>query len=175
METKDIYEKLKRHFGSEVIFSLQEANEGIRDPFLCVLGEQISRIGLFCRIEPDLAFDFCQSITGIDERDAISCVYHLFSYTFLHTLVIKTRAQWEDDSHELAVLPSCTSVWPSANWYEREIYDLYGVKFSGHPDLRRLLLPDDWKGHPMRKSWEEPASYNGMPTTRDSTLDLLEE
>ena len=101
--------------------------------------------------------------------ETLTCVYHLYSYAHRHTLVLKAATP-----RATAHLPSCVAVWACADWYEREAYDLFGVVFDGHPDLRRLLLPDDWAGHPMRKDWKEGPTYNGIPTTRDNTLELLE-
>lgn len=170
MDTNDIYQRLLGHFGAQVILGLTPAEEGVRDPFITVAPGKVDKVCLFGRVEQDLAFDFCQSITGVDTGDTFTCVYHLFSYAHRHTLVLKTSV-----SRQAPRLPSTVHVWPVADWYEREIYDLYGVVFDGHPDLRRLLLPEDWPGHPMRKDWVEPQSYNGMPTTRENPLDLLEE
>ncbi len=170
MQTSEIFQKLLNHFGKDVILELTEANEEVRDPFITVLAKKIDKISLYCRVETDFYFDHCQSITGVDTQETFTCVYHLFSYVHKHTLVIKTTVAREDPS-----LPSCIAVWPSADWYEREVYDLYGVRFEGHPDLRRLLLPEDWQGHPMRKDWQEPPTYRTMSTSRETPLDLLVE
>lgn len=122
------------------------------------------------RDDPALAFDFLQNLTAVDwiKTDAIGVVYHLQSYAHRHEVVIKTSVPRAE-----ARLPSVAGVWNNANWLEREQYDLFGVVFEGHPDLRRLLLPDDWVGHPMRKDAREASAYRGMPTTRPSSFDLL--
>jgi NADH-quinone oxidoreductase subunit C len=70
-------------------------------------------------------------------------------------------------------VPSLASLWKSADWNEREQFDLFGVEFIGHPDLRRIMMPDDWVGYPCRKDYKEADSYRGMPTTRPNTLELL--
>jgi NADH-quinone oxidoreductase subunit C len=164
-----IHERLLKHFGSDVILALTPAAEGIRDPFLTVAPRRLDKVALFCRLEEDLRFDFLQSLTALHCPGAeLRLVYHLFSYPHRHTLVLKTSVPL--DAPEL---PSCVEVWPVADWYEREAFDLFGVRFLGHPDLRRLLLPEDWPGHPMRKDWKEPSHYNGIPTTRENPLDLL--
>ena len=170
METKAIYDKLLGHFGDEVILGLTEADDTVRDPFITVAGPRIDKVCLYCRVEQKLAFDFCQSITGLDTGETLTCVYHLFSYVNKQTLVLKTSTP-----RDVASLPSSVHVWPAADWYEREVYDLYGIVFEGHPDLRRLLLPQDWEGYPMRKDYVEQPTYRGMPTTRQNPLDLLEE
>lgn len=169
MEINKIHDKLLKHFGDEVVLELVVADDTVRDPFIKVAGPRIDKVCLYARVEPVLAFDFCQSITGMDLGEDLGCVYHLFSYTHKHTLVLKTTTP-RSRPH----LPSCVGVWPSADWYEREVYDLFGVHFDGHPDLRRLLLPPDWEGHPMRKDYKEQPVYNGIPTTRENPLDLLE-
>jgi len=115
-------------------------------------------------------FDFLQNLTAVDwiKQEKIELVYHLWSYARRVGCVVKIdlpRAQPQ--------VPSVATVWRAANWYEREQFDLLGVVFVGHPDLRRILMPADWPGHPMRKDYVEAASYNGMPTTRANTLELL--
>ncbi len=169
MEIKAIYDMLLAHFGEDVILGHTEAEEGIRDPFITARGDEIHRVCLYCKVEPKLAFDFLQSICGLDTGETITCVYHLFSYAHKHTLVLKVVT-----AREAPELPSCVTVWPAANWYERETYDMFGVDFPDHPGLRRLLLPDDWQGHPMLKDYEEGAEYNGIPTSRENPLDLLD-
>ena len=115
-------------------------------------------------------FDFLQNLTAVDwiKEERIELVYHLWSYARRVGCVVKIdlpRAQPE--------VPSVADVWRAADWYEREQFDLLGVAFVRHPDLRRILMPDDWPGHPMRKDYVEAASYRGMPTTRANTLELL--
>jgi NADH-quinone oxidoreductase subunit C len=124
----------------------------------------------FLRDEPPLAFDFLQNLTAIDwiKQQQIQCVYHLFSYRHRHEVVVKV-----DLPRDNPRLPSVASLWKSADWMEREQFDLLGVVFEGHPDLRRLLMPDDWVGFPMRKDYREPSEYRGMPTSRPSPIDLL--
>lgn len=172
MDAAAIHQRLLQHFGAEIVLGLAPAAEGMRDPFLTVAAARVSKVCLLCKLEPDLRFDFLQSLTALHVPSAsggeLQLVYHLFSYAHRHTLVLKCAVPLEAPE-----LPSCVPVWPVADWYEREAFDLFGVRFAGHPDLRRLLLPEDWPGHPMRKDWKEPASYNGMRTTRENPLDVL--
>lgn len=122
------------------------------------------------RDDPALRFDFLQNLTAVDwiKRDVIEVVYHLFSYPHRHAIAVKV-----DLPRAAPRVPSVAAVWPTADWMEREQFDLLGVVFLNHPDLRRLLMPDDWVGHPMRKDYHEARSYRGMPTSRPSPLDLL--
>jgi NADH-quinone oxidoreductase subunit C len=88
----------------------------------------------------------------------------LHSFTHRHRFVVKvTLPRWKDGKPgELPEVPSVTSLWASANWHEREVYDLAGVRFIGHPELTRILLADDWEGHPLRKDYEFPLEYHGI-------------
>jgi NADH-quinone oxidoreductase subunit C len=116
----------------------------------------------------ELGFDCLINLTAIDwpKRNQIDVVYHLYSYSRRHAFVLKVQLPREKPS-----VPSIESVWKSADWLEREQYDLLGVEFRGHPDLRRIMLPDDWIGHPLRRDYKEQASWHGISTTRESPLD----
>ena len=154
--------------------SAGEGSAGSREACIRVApGARASLPALMRRLRDDapLAFDFLQNLTAVDwiKRDAMEVVYHLFSYPHRHTIAVKIDVPRGD-----ARVPSVAAVWPTADWMEREQFDLLGVVFEGHPDLRRLLMPDDWAGHPMRKDYHEPKAYRGMPTSRPSPLDLLQ-
>ncbi len=116
---------------------------------------------------PDLQFDCLTNQSGVDypARNEIEVVYHLFSYPLRHTAVLKVGLARDNPS-----VPTVAGVWTTAIWQEREIFDLLGVAFEGHPDLRRLLLPEDWVGHPLRKDFVEPTEYHGISTKRESML-----
>jgi NADH-quinone oxidoreductase subunit C len=95
-------------------------------------------------------FDFCSDVTASDwplRPQRFDVIYALYSIRDRHRLRVKVRA----GEHE--PVPSVTAIWPAANWLEREVYDMFGVSFTGHPDLRRMLMPDDWQGHPQRKDY----------------------
>jgi NADH-quinone oxidoreductase subunit C len=101
------------------------------------------------RDEPDLAFAFVSDVSCTDwpgREPRIWMAYHLYSFEHGHRIRVKVGLP-EDDLQ----VPSVTPMFPAANWHEREVFDLFGVVFEGHPDLRRILLPDEWEGHPLRK------------------------
>ena len=93
-------------------------------------------------------FDHLSCITGVDFMEHLQIIYHLYSYEKKFWVVLKVNVQ-EEDPH----VPTVVAVWPVANWLERETYDLVGIFFDGHPDLRRILLPESWKGYPLRKDY----------------------
>ncbi len=103
------------------------------------------------RDAPDAAFDFCSDVTATDwpprKEARFDLVYCLYSTRHRHRVRVKVRAG------EDTPVPSVTPIWPSANWLEREVYDMFGVNFTGHPDRRRILMPDDWQGFPQRKDY----------------------
>ncbi len=112
----------------------------------------------FLRGDPDLAFDFLSDVTGVDRlklpenSPRFEVVYHVYSLQYRRRLRLKVRVD------EGEAVPTVTDVWPTANWHEREVYDMFGVPFEAHPDLRRILMPDDWEGHPLRKDYPVEAS-----------------
>jgi NADH/F420H2 dehydrogenase subunit C len=116
-----------------------------------------------CRFLRDqLGFDLLSCISGVDMLDHLECVYHVRSTTRGQLLQLKVRLD-----NENAEVDSVVSVWPTANWLERETYDLFGMRFAGHPDLRRMLLDDDFEGHPLLKSFHQvPMTVKPPATTQ---------
>jgi NADH-quinone oxidoreductase subunit C len=113
--------------------------------------EHLKRAAEYLRTEPSLGFSFLSDITTLDRfpmEPRFEVNYHLLSIDRRDRLRLKVRIAGNDP-----MVPSVTSVWPTANWHERENYDLFGIRFDGHPDLRRILMPDDWEGHPLRKDY----------------------
>ncbi|MFH0800402.1 MAG: NADH-quinone oxidoreductase subunit C [Pseudomonadota bacterium] len=111
-------------------------------------------------------FNCLSCLTGTDRGDHLEVVYHLFSYARKETRVLKAKI-----SKESPEIQSVSPIWPSADWMERETYDLVGIKFTGHPNLKRILNPDDWAGHPLRKDYKEPEEYQGMSCSREFPCD----
>jgi NADH-quinone oxidoreductase subunit C len=113
--------------------------------------ERLVRVAEYLVGEPSLRFSFLSDITIVDRypiEPRFEVNYHLLSIERRERLRLKVRAPGSE-----AVIPTVTSVWPTANWHERENFDLFGMRFEGHPDLRRILMPDDWEGYPLRKDY----------------------
>lgn len=107
-------------------------------------------VARYLRAAPDARFDVCSDVTATDwppRAERFDVVYCLYSTAHRHRLRLKVRIA------DQAPVDSVTPVWPSANWLEREVYDMFGIRFAGHPDLRRILMPDEWQGHPQRKDY----------------------
>ena len=132
-----------------------------------VAAARIAEVAHFAKTDDALRFDCLSNLSGVDypKQGHIQIVYHLFSYALRHSFVLKVNALRDDP-----VVPTLSGVWSAADWQEREVFDLLGVTFEGHPDLRRILMPEDWPGHPLRKDFVEPQEYHGIPTSRESLL-----
>lgn len=155
MNANEIHEKIKDRFPDGVVEFKADA---VVDPFIVVRHEPVRDIAEFLSSDPDMKFDYLMSLSGMDYNDGnLGVVYHLFSMEKRHRIVIKTKLPKTD-----AQIQSVESVWKSANWHEREAFDLFGIVFRDHPDLRRILLPDDWEGHPLRKDYKVQEYYRGM-------------
>lgn len=101
------------------------------------------------RDQPGLSFDYLTCLSGVDYPDHVDVVYHLYRIKTALGMCLKVAVP-KDDPH----VASVTSIWPGANWLEREVFDLLGIRFDGHPDLRRILMPEDFDdGYPLRKDW----------------------
>ncbi len=123
----------------------------LHDWTVIVPRERLTHVARFLHDDPEALFDFCSDVTAIDwparAPQRFDVVYCLYSTTLRHRVRMKVRTSEGD------VVPSLTGVWPAANWLEREVFDMFGVRFGGHPDLRRILMPEDWQGHPQRKDY----------------------
>jgi NADH-quinone oxidoreductase subunit C len=170
MNPQGIFEKAERELGAGAVSNLCDGSGGDRDPWFRVEPYRIADLAILLKTDPELHFDYLECVTGVDlpEDGKIEVVYHVYSYAKRHRIVLKCLLDRADPA-----LPTVSHVWPTANWQERECFDLLGVLFDGHPDLRRLLLPDDWVGHPLRKDYQQPESYHGIPTTRPNPIELF--
>lgn len=154
MNSQEIYNKLKAKFGDNVLELVQEA---ATDPFIVVKAEKIFDIGLFLRNEKDTAFNYLMCLSALDLKDKLQVVYHLYSMLHTHKIVLKLTVPKDEPS-----VPTVERVWRSADWHEREAWDLLGVKFVGHHNHIRILCPYDWEGHPLRKDYVAPEYFHNM-------------
>jgi NADH-quinone oxidoreductase subunit C len=110
-------------------------------------------LALPMRNSHEVAFDFLFCLTCVDWLKHLTMVYHLTSTRFRHTLVIKVNLDRNNPQ-----IDTISDIWRTAEFHEREVYEMFGVHFANHPDLRKLILPDDWEGYPMRKDYEDPVN-----------------
>ena len=134
-----------------IINKFPNAGEGPGNGSVIIPKESLLELAQYLR-NGKLAFDNLHCITAIDKKEKIELNYTLYSIREHHAVTIKTYLIYNDLN-----VTSLTGIWKSANWLEREIYDLFGVVFANHPDLRRILNPYDWKEYPLRKSYSSPA------------------
>jgi len=163
MDAAGIHQRLKARFEAGV----GDCDLHAKDPSMRIEPAAIVAVCRFLHDDPELRFDALSNQSGVDykAKGHIQVVYHLYSYEHRHQTVLKV-----DVPRDNPVMPSVQGIWKAANWHEREIFDLLGVTFEGHPDLRRLLMPEDWIGHPLRKDFVEPEEYHGISTRRESLL-----
>ena len=172
MAPEETCELLRSRFGTAIEDVVLECAH----PYARVAPNRWPEVALFLRDDPRLAFNLLRSISALDllADDKFACVYDLMRVS------VARPAELVTDTCEFAVrvvtdrddpvIPSVADLWPTADWHEREAYDLMGIRFSNHPDLRRILCPDDWVGHPLRKDYEFPLEYNGIPGTTEYEL-----
>lgn len=173
MSGQSFIEKLTSKFGGKITGSNLEAI----DPWIETSPDGLLEVCQYLKDDSDLSFDMLNCITVVDfcEPDPkkaakakfephLEVVYHLSSIVKKHTLVVKVPLErWKDDVvGQLPEIPSVSQIWRTADWHERETYDLSGVEFTGHPDFRRILCPEDWVGYPLRKDYEMPLEYHGI-------------
>jgi len=132
--------------------------------------DDVAQLARALRHDPTLAFDLLAEVTAVDfwpREPRFEVVYTLVSLAHKHRLRVKVRLHGDD-----ARIVTVSDVWPAANWLEREVWDLFGIAFDGHPDPRRLLMPEDWEGHPLRRDF--PIQIK-MPVRSTSALQVTEE
>ncbi|MBM3790249.1 MAG: NADH-quinone oxidoreductase subunit C [Acidobacteria bacterium] len=154
MNPAEIVARLTERFGDRVL----ESKPDVVSPCSVVDPASILEICRFLRFDDSLLMDHLELLGGADYKDRIEVVYVLYSMTHRHRHVLKVRLPRENPR-----IATVESVWRVANWHERETYDMFGIVFEGHSDLRRILCPDDWEGYPLRKDYQFPTRYRGMP------------
>jgi NADH-quinone oxidoreductase subunit C len=152
MDGTAIVARLREHLGNRVL-----GTHDYRGDHTAVISrEGIAAALAFCRNETALGFDMLVDVTAVDylrfpgreDGPRFEVVYHLYSVANNHRIRLKVPLEQDD-----AVIPTASGLWPIANWLEREVWDMFGIRFDGHPDLRRLLLYEEFEGHPLRKDY----------------------
>ena len=157
MTPQQIATLLQNQFAEKIIKALPDD----KHPRIHVNSSNWREIAQFLKENPALQFDWLASLSAIDyAADEQFCIaYDLWSFELQHTFAVKVYAPRTNNTR----YPTVSDLWPAANWQEREAFDLFGILFDGHPDLRRILLADDWVGFPLRKDYVFPREYHGIP------------
>ncbi|MEE9295778.1 MAG: NADH-quinone oxidoreductase subunit C [Phycisphaerae bacterium] len=172
MAPEELCDILKERFGEAITDTVL----GARRPYAVVAADRWFEVARFLRDDERMRFNMLQCISAVDllEDNKLAAVYELFSIpvsgpgpcaVLRHHFAVRVEVD-RDDPH----IPSVSHVWPAGDWHEREAFDMMGIVFDGHPNLTRILCPDDWKGHPLRKDYEFPVEYHGIPATTEHQL-----
>ena len=166
MEAPEIFARLEKQFPGK----LSDFRGDVPEPYCSVSVPAIVDVCRFLRDEAGLKFEVLSDLTALDwpKEEKIQIVYHLYSYPNKHQIVLKV-----DLPRENPRIATVEEIWKVANWFEREVFDLFGVIFEGHSDLRRIMLPEDWIGYPLRKDYIEQEEYDGMSTQRAPLVEKL--
>ncbi len=157
MSFEEIISNLKSKFGEEVIFGV---NEAATPKCIEIKAKDLVTTVSYLHATEGLYFDSLSCITGLDngpEAGTLEVIYNLYSIPYDHHLMVKVSVD-----RKVANIDSLTPIWKTADWQEREVFDLLGIHFNNHPDLRRILLPADWEGFPLRKDYEHQTYYRGV-------------
>jgi NADH-quinone oxidoreductase subunit C len=154
MKPEEVAALLSEKFGDKVI----ESKLGVIAPWSVVDPAVILDVATFLKSDPRLLMDHLELLGGVDFKDRVEVVYVVNSVRNNHRYTIKCKLPRDNPN-----LSTVESVWSVANWHEREAYDMFGIVFEGHSDLRRILCPDDWEGYPLRKDYKFPTRYRDMP------------
>lgn len=155
MTIEDIAARLSAHL--ETSLSLEP---NAPEPLLLLPKERLREAALKLRDDAGLGFESLTCLTGLERGGGYEVVISLYS----RKIGLKLNIKIKTESAEVP-LPTVSDIWPAAEWHEREVFDMFGLRFEGHPDLRRILCPDDWEGYPLRKSYQPPLFYHDIPVT----------
>ena len=164
MSALELAQKLQEKFGE-----LISAPNEFRGEIMVTISDAEKIVDVCAFAKKELCFDYLVDLSSVDNYGndpRWTLVYELYGYGHRTHLRLKT-----DVSEEKSELPTISNVWRTADWHEREIYDMMGIRFRGHPDLRRILMWDGFKDHPMRKDYVEPDDYEYEPTPHDDVLE----
>ncbi|MCP2043181.1 NADH-quinone oxidoreductase subunit C [Pontibacter sp. HSC-36F09] len=165
----EIKDFIAAQFGAEVIVSEHTDN---LQPYLVLQSERLAEVCLELHDNEATYFDFLSSVTGIDngpEAGTMEVVYNLYSIPYNHHLMLKVIVPRNSTPAEpIPAIPTVSHIWRTADWQEREIFDLVGILFNDHPDMRRILCAADWEGHPLRKDYKLQDYYHGIKVPYDN-------
>ena len=162
MTEAEIYDLLCEKFGAEMVEFLGAE----KTPIAVVRPDAIHQVITFLKTDERLRFDSLMCLSGYDmagEEQLLGVAYHLYSTVLNHYFAVKVFLE----DREKPRLKSVTDLYRTADWHEREAYDMYGITFEGHPDLQRILLEDDWEGYPLRKDYIHAEFYRGMKIAKE--------
>ena len=154
MTLQEIQTKLRDKFGDAIADWIEPENG---DGWIDVDVASWHAIAEYLRHDSEMGFDYLRIISGVDYGEHLASVYHLYSYANDQDVIIKIKVNREDPK-----VASVMDLWPAADWHERETYDLLGIVYEGRESLKRILLPDDWEGFPLRKDYKQPDEYHGI-------------
>ena len=157
MNFEQIVAHIKASLGEEIILS---TDENASPKAIIIKAENLAEVMDFLQKDDQLYFDSLSCITGLDngpEANTMEMIYNLYSIPFDHHLMVKVELP-----REKPAIDSLCGLWKTADWQEREVYDMYGIHINNHPDLRRILMPADWDGFPLRKDYQEQEYYRGI-------------
>ena len=153
MTTSEIHQKLNEKFGDRV----GDLSEGV-DPSCVVQADAVAEMCEWLRDEPGIDLTSLMCLSGTDDGTKLGVVYNLHSMAHNHRITLKAELEDRETPH----VPTVATLFGTADWHEREAYDMMGIVFDGHPDMRRILCPDDWEGYPLRKDYKVQATYRGL-------------
>lgn len=159
MSFEEIKSLIISHLGENTVL---ETNEKVLQPYLQIQTDKIAEVG---KLLHESGFDHLACITGIDNgitSGTMEVVYHLYAILHATSLTLKVKIIRNNKDEVPPIVPTLSHIWRSADWHEREVYDFFGILFEGHADMRRILLPADWIGFPLRKDYEAQEIYHGV-------------